>query len=69
MKNLTVLLLLFFTTTATQITGQNLDTASVASLYNKLDSTRISTKILIDKVLAAGPNFYKVMVKALNLLY
>jgi|GEM_PF-3160599 len=59
MKNLTVLLLLFFTTTATQITGQNLDTASVASLYNKLDSTRISTKILIDKVLAAGPNFYK----------
>lgn len=59
MKNLTALLLLFFATTSTQITGQNLDTASVASLYNSLDSNRISTKILIDKVLAAGPNFYK----------
>ncbi len=59
MKNLTTILIVLFTTISTHISSQNLDTASAVTLYDSLDSTRITTKILIDKVLAAGPNFYK----------
>lgn len=38
--------------------AQSEDTLSVDGLYSQLDTGRIPTGILMDKVLAAGPNFY-----------
>lgn len=38
--------------------AQSTDTLSVEILYSQLDTSRISTGILMDKVLPAGPHFY-----------
>tara|TARA_R110001592_G_scaffold162584_1_gene395876 strand:+ start:1448 stop:2125 length:678 start_codon:yes stop_codon:yes gene_type:complete len=38
--------------------AQSTDTLSAEVLFSQLDTSRIPTGILMDKVLAAGPNFY-----------
>ncbi len=38
--------------------AQSTDTLSVEILFSQLDTSRISTGILMDKVLPAGPHFY-----------
>lgn len=39
--------------------AQNQDSVDVDVLFSQLDSSRVPTGILMDKVLAAGPSFYK----------